>query len=153
MPTAEELAAPLYVPPVDPADQGLPPLPECQDTPASAKPREEATLTNIANSLFVSSCTYSSCHASGTAVAGLDLQAEDLHEELLHHDLVANTDMPLVTPGDPERSYLYQLISKCDPTDKNGNIVRHMPLNAAMLSDPGLVAMVRDWIAAGAPAD
>jgi hypothetical protein len=150
MPTPEELAAPLYVPPSDPADEDLPAIPPCIDVPDDALPRDEVSLRAIANSLFASSCTYSSCHQRETAVAGLDLMAADLHGELMNHQVAANTDLPLIAPGDPEGSYLYRLIADCEPMDRDGNVVNHMPLNAPFLSDPGLVAMVRDWIAQGA---
>lgn len=153
MPTQEEIDGELYIPPTDPGDAELPPVPPCEDTPTDATPAMEPTLSNIADTLFVSSCQFSACHQRETAVAGLDLAAENLHEVLMNHSVQANTDMPLVAPGDPEGSWLYHLISRCEPTDKGGNPVRTMPLNAPFLSDPGLVAMVRDWIAAGAPND
>ena len=76
--------------------------------------------------------------------------APDLHTHLLGHEVKANAGVPLVDPGNPEGSYLYQLISQCKPKDADGNEVAHMPLNAPFLSDPKLVAQVRDWIAAGA---
>ena len=61
--------------------------------------------------------------------------------------------LPLVAPGDPEGSWLYRVLSRCEPHNDSGFIVPHMPRNAPALLDDGLVAIVRAWIEAGAPAD
>jgi hypothetical protein len=151
MPAEEEIAGDLYVPPTDPGDQGLPPLDVCEDTPADAEPELAATLTSVRDALFVSSCMFSSCHQGEAAVAGLDFGAENLHELLTTRDVqLSDVAMPLVTPGDPEASWLYRVVSECEPTDDAGTVKPHMPLNAPELSDPRLVALLRDWIAAGA---
>ncbi|HEY8379497.1 MAG TPA: hypothetical protein VIK91_23555 [Nannocystis sp.] len=149
-PTAEEIAAPLYVPPVDPEQQDLPPIPECEDTPADAEPLVEPTLANIRAALLVPACSFSACHGTGGAAGGLSFEGPDLHAALLGHEVTGNTDLPLVDPGNPEGSWLYQKLSRCTPTDRDGKPATHMPLNAPFLSDPRLVAMVREWIAAGA---
>lgn len=153
MPTETELAAPLYVPPSGPDDAGLPPVDECEDVPAAATASTDATLSKVRDTLFVSTCQFSACHAGANAAAGLDLAAADLHAELLDHVVQADTDLPLVAPDDPEGSWLYRVVAECQPTDAGGNVVSHMPLNSPRLSDPGLVAALRDWIEAGAPAD
>jgi hypothetical protein len=149
-PTQAELDGELYLPPLDPNDQGLPPIPPCVDTPADAVASLEPTLTNVAANLFVPGCSFSSCHGGGGGAGGLNLDGS-LHAKLLGHTVVGNTDLPLVDPGNPEGSWLYQRISQCQPQDKNGNVVTHMPLNAPFLLDPGVIATVRDWISAGAP--
>lgn len=152
-PSADEIAGALYLPPIDPDDQDLPPVPACEDTPDSALPLAEPTLTNIHAALFVPACSFSSCHGSGGAAAGLSFEAPDLHAALLAHAVVDDTDMPLVQPGDPAGSWLYHKLARCEPSDLGGDVVSHMPLNAPFLADPRLVAMVREWIAAGAPND
>jgi hypothetical protein len=58
-----------------------------------------------------------------------------------------------VEPGDPEGSWLYRIISRCEPTDDAGNVLAHMPRNAPVLMDDALVATVRAWIEAGAQPD
>lgn len=153
MPTPDEIAAPLYVPPSSPGDTDLPPVPTCVDHDPEAAALAPATLSSIRDTLFASSCTYSSCHGGPGTPSGLDLRAEDLHASLLGHTPTANTSMPLVDPGNPDNSWLVQLLSNCEPTDDAGNIVAHMPRNAPTLSDPALVAKVREWIAAGAQDD
>jgi hypothetical protein len=151
-PTQTEIDGELYLPPIDPDDQGLPPIPPCEDTPADAVASLAPTLTNVAANVFVPACSFSSCHGTGGAAGGFSLEG-DLHAKLLGHTVLGNTDLPLIDPGDPEGSWLYQRIAACEPTDKAGNPVTHMPLNAPFLLNPGLIATVRDWIAAGAADD
>jgi hypothetical protein len=56
------------------------------------------------------------------------------------------SQLPLVAPGDPEGSWLYRRVSRCAPDG-----AAHMSLNSPTLLDPSVVALVREWIAAGAP--
>ncbi|MGB1015437.1 MAG: hypothetical protein ACPG4T_14975, partial [Nannocystaceae bacterium] len=151
-PTPEEIEGPLYVPPSDP-DAPTEPFDPCTDIDPGAAPTGPATLTNIADTIFGPSCVFSSCHDPQNPVAGLNLAAENLHTTLLAHPVAANTDFPLVDPGSPETSWLYHLLATCDPLDRDGLSVRHMPLNSPRLLSPGLVAEVRAWIEAGAPAN
>ncbi|MEM6993956.1 MAG: hypothetical protein AAF721_25820 [Myxococcota bacterium] len=150
MPTQAEIDAELYVPPSN--DPGLPVVDNCKDIgPESAGPAA-ATLSNLRDTLLVSSCEFSSCHAGSNAVAGLDFRADDLHAELLGHTMsLTETDMPLVDPGNPDNSYLYQSITRCDPSGDGSE--PHMPLNSAELVHPQLAAVMRGWIERGAPND
>lgn len=152
MPTEQEILAPLYLPPVDPDDQGIPPVPECRDANPAVPPDGPATLSRIRDTIFAPACTFSSCHGM-SAVAGLDLNASDLHAELMGHTLLANTDSPLVAPGDPEGSHLYQRLAHCTPMDDAGQPLSHMPYNAPFLLTDPHVAIVREWIEAGAQDD
>jgi hypothetical protein len=151
-PTQAELDGELYIPPLDPEDQGLPPVPPCEDTPIDAVASLPATLTSISANLFVPGCQFSSCHGTGGSAGNLNFEGMegDLHADLLAHPVVDNTDLPLIDPGNPEGSWLYRKLSECEPSDRSGGSVSHMPLNAPFLANPGLVATVRDWIAAGA---
>jgi len=149
MPTEQEVLAPLYLPPLDPDDQGLPPVPECHDADRSAPVEAPATLTSLKETIFAPGCSFSACHGQ-SAAGGLDLTAADLHGELLGHDLLFDTGMPLVDPGDPENSWIYHLLADCEPTLPGGQVVSHMPKNAPKLLDDGLVAKLRGWIEAGA---
>ena len=152
MPTQAEIDAPLYLPPVDPADADIPPVPACEDVNLQATPEQPATLSSIRDTVFTPSCNFSSCHGHGAA-AGLDLSRDDLHAALMSHTLATGAGMPLVSPGDPEGSWLYQVISRCEPELPGGAIARHMPVNAPTLLDAALVAKVRAWIEAGARDD
>jgi hypothetical protein len=145
LPTAEEIAAEMYVPPS--GDDTLPPVPECVDHDPSVAPVLEPTLTNVAAVVFQQSCTFNACHGASSQAAGLNLQAPELLAELLDHEVLGNVGATLVEPGDLENSWLYQIMAKCEPGGGSGN---HMPLNAPVLLGDSSVALVRDWILAGA---
>ena len=66
---------------------------------------------------------------------------------------MADVDLPLVKPGDPDGSWLYQIVSRCEPKDSKGNVVRTMPYNAPTPLPDEHVAALRAWIAAGAKDD
>ncbi|MFN3196889.1 MAG: hypothetical protein ACE366_00535 [Bradymonadia bacterium] len=149
LPTEEEKAGELYVPPTDPSDEDVRPAPTCVDTPADVMASPPATLSSLKTGVFQPSCSFSACHGGPNPAMGLDLSGDDLYASIMNHEVKAPTDMPLVAPGDPEGSYLYHLMSKCEPT-AGGATVNHMPLNAPTLMSPALVATVRDWIAMGA---
>ena len=149
MPTPAELAAPLYVPPAEPGDVDLDPVKKCVDIPADATPLEPATLTSLRETIFNPSCTFSSCHGGKTPVSPR-LDGADLHAQLLAP--ASQTNMPRVDPGKPENSWLYQLISRCDPSNGD-HVFTHMPYNSPTLLEPRLAAKLRAWIEAGAPAE
>ncbi len=144
-PTEEEMGRPMYVPPTAAGDEGVRGVAECVDTPEEAEAASEPTLENIRSQIFRPSCSFSSCHAGETAQKGLDLTAEDLRAELIEHAVQSSTELALVEPGDASKSYLFHVLSRCEP--EGGP---NMPLNAPSLLDPTLVALVRDWIDAGA---
>jgi hypothetical protein len=144
MPTQAEKDAPLYVPPG--SDGDIPPIPECVDHDPTVSPTLAPTLTDVAAVVFQQSCTFNACHGSAAA-AGLHLQAPDLHAELLGHRVAGNIGATLVEPGDPESSWLYQIMANCEPEGGSGS---HMPLNAPVLLDDQSIALVREWIADGA---
>jgi len=100
--------------------------------------------------VFAPSCSYNACHFGANAKQGLDLAAADLHAELLGHTVVHDVGMPLVDPGNPDNSWLYRILSECNPPNRTGGTEPHMPLNAPTLLDDGLVAKVRVWIENGA---
>ncbi len=149
LPAADEIEAPLYVPASLPGDVELPVVPPCVDTPAVLS-EPPATLTSISEGVFVGSCSFSACHDDQAPAGGLDLST-DAYEHLFDHEVTtAATSLPLIAPGDPEGSWLYHLLSRCEPTDDTGQVVAHMPRNSPNLLPPELVAKVRDWILRGA---
>lgn len=151
LPSEAERNAAVYIPESLPEDEELPPIPECVDTPDAVLAEQPATLTSMKETLFRGSCTFAACHDTVAPAAGLDLAGADVHANLLEHEVVfGQTDKPLVAPGDPEGSWLMQLISRCEPTDDVGNVLAHMPRNSPTLLPPELVAKVRDWILNGA---
>ena len=147
-PTDDEKAGELYVPETAPSDVDVAPAPDCVDTPEDATFEGDAKLSAVRSGVLLPRCSFSSCHGNGGSAGGLDLAAVDLHAALLGHEMQRTTELPLVKPGDPGGSYLFQVLSTCAADGPP-----HMPLNAPQLMPPDLVAMVRDWIAAGANDD
>ncbi len=151
LPSQAERDRPLYVPESLPDDEELPPVPECMDTPVEVLAEQPATLTSMRETIFRGSCTFSACHDGIAPAAGLDLASDQVHSNLLNHDIAfAQTDKALVQPGNPDESWLMDMISLCEPIDDAENVLAHMPRNSPTLLPPGLVAKVRDWILAGA---
>jgi len=151
LPTAEEIAAEIYVPQPGESDRDLAPRTECVDTPATAVAEAPVDFTSIQVDIFEASCDFSACHGGAVPAAGLDLRGEGLKERLLAATVVGAPEHRLVVPGSPEESWLYQVVSKCEPSLGEGTQPRtHMPLNAPVLLDPVLVAKIRDWIVDGA---
>ena len=147
-PSKEEKNAEMYVPEGD-SQEDLDPIPDCEERPGTAEPFRKPTLTNLQNHLFSVGCAFSSCHNGDSPAAGLNLNADDLHAELTNHQVLTPTDMPLVDPGNPQGSWLYEVTSKCEPTSDVGT-VSHMPRNSPTLLEPEMLAMIREWIARGA---
>jgi len=152
LPTDAEKAGELYVPPSNEGDVDLEPDKRCVDSDLTAAP-SGTTLSHLRGAVFTPGCIFSSCHDAKTPTIGLDLQGPELHAALLKHTTVADVDLPLVKPGDPEGSWLYQIVSRCEPKDRSGNVVRTMPYNAPTLLPNEHVAALRAWIAAGAKDD
>lgn len=141
-PTLEERTGPLVLPPF--ADDPIPELPTCEDTPGIYGTDEPPTFADVQERVLAPWCSFSSCHGNAAA-GGLDLRGDDAREQLVG---VASTASgpPRVVPGDADASYLYQLLSQCDPPG-----ARPMPVGAPTLLDPELVGLVRAWIDADAP--
>jgi hypothetical protein len=148
-PTATEKSSPLNLP--DHGDAGIPPIPECTDHDDSIAPELEPTLSNVAAAVFQPSCSFNACHGHSAQAAGLNLQAPGLLAELLDHEVLGSPGASLIEPGDPDNSWLYQVMARCAPETSNGGTASHMPRNAPVLLDDRSVALVREWIAAGAP--
>ncbi len=140
-PFRDEIEGPLILPN---ADESPPEVPGCVDVDVIGD-GSTPTFTEVQERVFRPWCSFSSCHGDGGA-GGLMLERAD--------DLVgvpsSFVDMPRVSAGDPENSYLYQLLSKCEP-EVDGFEARHMPAGAPTLLDPALVRLVRAWIESGAP--
>jgi hypothetical protein len=149
MPTQEEIDGELYVPDSDEAEEGEI-LPTCKDFPGGTiEPLAEPTIENVQRDLFQPGCTFSACHDSENPAFGLDLESPGVRERLLGHTLMTNADMPLVTPGDPEQSWLWRVSSECEPMA--GEMpMSPMPRNAPTLAADNVLEMLRLWIENGA---
>jgi hypothetical protein len=148
MPTQAERDGPLIVP--ESGDQGIPPIPECVDHDPAVAPVLAPTLENVFAAVFQPSCMFNACHGVSGQAAGLNLQAPDLLAELLGHEVLGNPGAALVEPGDPDGSWLYQVLASCEPMNDGGVAQTHMPRNSPVLMNDQTIALVREWIAAGA---
>ncbi len=149
-PTEEERAGALILPASDDQDNPLPPLVECADADTTVAAQGETTLSDLQATVIAPSCTFSACHDMTSPAQGLDLASPGLHQRLLDHQVQANTDMPLIKPGDPDQSWLYHLMTQCEPTNSQGEVVSRMPIGGASLLDNTSLARLRTWIADGA---
>ena len=149
MPTEQEIAGELYKPTTQSGDEGLKPTDACKDADPKAAAHQPATLKSVRETVFVPSCSYNACHGGSAAHGGLDLTATNLREALVGKASKGRPEMALVTPGKPEESWLYHVLSRCKPQGAKA-VAAHMPLNAPELLEDALVAKVRQWIADGA---
>jgi hypothetical protein len=103
----------------------------------------QPTLASIQQNVFTPVCT--SCHAGASAPLGLRLEDGASHAMLVNAPSVESPSLLRVAPGNPDASYLVQ---KLEGTAAVGG---RMPLNGPPLS-ADVIAVIRQWIAAGAPA-
>lgn len=102
----------------------------------------QPTLASIQDNVFTPICT--ACHTGGGAPQGLQLDAGVSASRLISVPVPRNTSLTRVIPGDPDHSFL---INKLEGTQTIGE---RMPLNQTPL-DPSTIAVIRQWIANGAP--
>ena len=119
------------------------------DVPLDATPDAGPTLATIEALVLRPHCAIPSCHASAEPTGRMRLD-EDFPRTSLRGVAamgVSCRDQGLVrvVPGDPAASLLYRKISEDAPPCGS-----RMPQAADPLP-PALIALVRDWIAAGAP--
>lgn len=95
--------------------------------------------------LFSSHCT--ACHAGAGAPDGLELTAGDAHGHTVGVSAAQLPSMDLISPGDPDDSYLVHKIQGTHLTV--GGAANRMPLGAAALR-PQSIDLIRRWAAEGA---
>ncbi len=143
-PTGGEIAGPLVLPN---SDGPTPEPPTCEDIEGIFDSTATPTFAEVQARVLQPWCNFSSCH--GEAGAGdLVLDDEGAFAALVGVTATA-LDMPRVAPGDPDGSYLFRLLSECEP-EAQGTTARHMPAGAPTLLDPALVGLVKAWIEMGA---
>jgi hypothetical protein len=107
----------------------------------------DPTFTNVHTTVLQPTCAFSSCH--GSADAG-DLTLTDAaasYDALVDAPSAGDPAQILVVPGDPDASYLVHKLEAA-----SGIVGDPMPPPAGGL-EPEKVALIRAWIAAGAPND
>lgn len=98
------------------------------------------TLSQLANDVFAKRCA--PCHVGGSALGGLDLSDDEGLLERLSAASTALPSMPLVTPGDPSRSYLWHKVSGTH-LDVGGSGTP-MPPGGDLSNDD--TTLIRQWI-------
>jgi mono/diheme cytochrome c family protein len=121
-------------------------------TPSPATPNPTVTFSIIQHDIFETSdangraaCT--NCHTSvgRSPAAGLDLSHAAAYEQLVNMPARAVSGSMRVVPGDPDRSYLVRTIEGA-----SGIAGQRMPISGPYLTE-SQIAIVRQWIAQGAP--
>jgi hypothetical protein len=108
----------------------------------------EATFSSISAVVFTPKCTSSACHA-GTGSAPLDLTAEAAYAALVNVPATQTSAMLLVSPREPDQSYLVLKLLGTHATAGSGAV---MPPDGELLPDDELEA-ISAWILGGAPND
>lgn len=102
----------------------------------------QPTFLSIQANVLTPMCT--GCHAGAAAPAGLRLDAASSYALLVG---VASAEVPSlqrVNPGSPDNSYLIRKL------EGSATVGARMPLGGPFLDD-ATIAVIRQWIAAGAP--
>ena len=89
----------------------------------------------------------SGCHSGETPQAGLNLSGDEVYARLLEPS-TQNPEMPLITPGVPEESYLYLKLIGDDSI--MGNPMPYNPLTGTGTLSDAEIADVLTWITNGA---
>ncbi len=74
-----------------------------------AAPAGPVTTQRVHDTIFVESCA--PCHIGGTSLGGLELSMREGLEAALMLPSQQLSTMPLITPGDPDRSYLWRKVT------------------------------------------
>jgi len=108
-----------------------------------------ASLSSIAANILVPRCATSACHGGNPPAYYPQLDADVAHDAMVGRPSL-QASMRLVEPGAPEASYL--LLKLRGEAGSVGGVPTPMPIGDVLL-DPGEIAAVEAWIAAGAPND
>ena len=101
----------------------------------------EATLAQVSE-VFAVSCAFSGCHSGGDPVAGLSLEG-DFAAHIVGVASEQRSDLKLVDPGNPNKSYLLMKVRGDDEI-----ISQQMPPGNPLPAEQ--VEIIRAWIASGA---
>ena len=102
-----------------------------------------ATIKTVQSEVFDKSCAFSSCHKGASPAGGLNLENVTA-AKLANVKATGAPSLTLVVPGKPDESYLIEKLTRAAPAAGV-----QMPQNGDALTAERL-ALVRDWIAAGA---
>ena len=106
-------------------------------------------------SYFATTCAQSACHSGDQGMAGLSFADPQLAYERLvdgepNRGAASSLGLKLVTPGDPDASYLYRKLVWASGDLESLDLGAAMPLGLPR-PGPELVDSLRAWIEEGAP--
>ena len=113
----------------------------------------EPTIGSLEEKYFEVGCTFGSCHSVQEHKGDLVLTSGQAWDQLVNmpamNPAAAGLGLVRVVPGDPDQSFLIQKVE--GPAASHGDL---MPPGAKKPIDPSCrIAMLRAWIASGAPTD
>jgi hypothetical protein len=118
---------------------------------------EAPTMNAVYSQVLEPRCTFSSCHSAPTVAAKLDLTREGMCKALVNTSSCLFPRRMLVVPSDPESSFLMHKLTGSALTeqpDGNCSSASNLPMPFGGTTLPAdEIALVRAWIAAGAPCD
>lgn len=116
-----------------------------KDTGGGDTSAAEPTFTRVQDEIYTPSCAFSSCHGSAGPAQGLDLSEGTAYAATVDVPSTLDPTSVMVKAGDPDHSFLYR---KCaaDPTAAGSP----MPDGSSTGLEAGQLALLHDWIAAGA---
>lgn len=118
-------------------------------------PPKQPKLSVIQREVFSTSCAFSSCHGSAYSEARLDLRTGKSYAGMVGKPSEHEPTRVLVVPGDPDASYLIDKLygTPVESAKKHeGHSDVMPPPEYGTLSDEWK-AIIREWIARGAPND
>ena len=126
----------------------------CEANEGEVSPAAEVpTFADVTGLLVERGCTESNCHQGAEPKAELNLEPEFAYEALVNQPCsmpgAAELGLNLVTPGDPDNSFLYVKVTL--PAD-DASLGLPMPMTGKGLSIED-TELIRRWIEAGALRD
>jgi hypothetical protein len=126
---------------------------QTSDEPAGAPP----TMDTVFSQVLEPRCTFSSCHSAPTVAAKLDLSRERACSALVGATSCLFPQRKLVIPSSPDDSFLMHKLTGAGLSESpDGNCSAEsnapMPFGGSTIPDEE-IALVREWIAAGAPCE
>lgn len=106
---------------------------------------EGVTFEQVNDSVFAQRCATAGCHVGNSPAGGMSLEVDKLATQVIGVDSGQKPELKRVDPQNPEGSYLLKKIRGDEDIEQ-----RRMPLGGNPLS-AAQIALVRDWIADGAP--
>ena len=116
------------------------------DTAPCEQPDYEASYQWILDEVITKRCAVNmACHQDASPLEDFDLRPE-VALASLRGPSKQHPDMPITSPGEPERSYLMVKLGAYDQSERFGEL---MPWESELCREQLLA--IDEWIAAGAP--